>query len=87
MRIIFAIAAIGVLATAPAYADDKAPKKDDSQKVICKTEEFVGSLIPRRICKTKADWEQGETDAKRALDNRKMGVDPVSLGKPANGGG
>ena len=52
---------------------------DPQQKVICKTEDFVGSLIPRRICKTKADWEQGAIDAKAALDQKRLTDNPVNL--------
>jgi hypothetical protein len=43
-------------------------------------------MIPRRICKTKADWQQGAIDAKDALDKGKMRLNPIALGNP-NGGG
>jgi hypothetical protein len=79
------LAASAVLVSSAALADKKDQKKDDSQKVVCKTEQFVGSMIPRRICKTKAQWEQGEYDAQRALDQRRLPVDPISL-TPHTGG-
>ena len=37
-------------------------------KLVCKTERFVGSNIPSRVCKTKAEWDQGKIDAKRSLN-------------------
>lgn len=77
------VAAFAVMATHASAADDSQPaaKKpvDPQQKIICKTEDFVGSLIPRRVCKTKADWEQGAIDAKAALDQRRLPDDPVKL--------
>jgi hypothetical protein len=41
-------------ATGPAKASKP---QDDPQKVVCKTETVVGSLIPSRVCRTKSDWD------------------------------
>lgn len=84
MRILLGlVASVALIATSASAADDSQPaaKKpvDPQQKVICKTEEFVGSIIPRRICKTKADWEQGAIDAKAALDQKRLTDNPVTL--------
>ncbi len=90
MRACLALAAAAALISNSAYADPaanpapaKPAKKDDSQKIVCKTEDFVGSIIPRRICKTKADWEQGAYDAKDALSKANLRANPVDLaGRP-----
>jgi hypothetical protein len=58
-----------------AYAKDSATETttteaaaDPKAKIVCKTERFVGSNIPSRVCKTKGEWEQGKIDAKRSLN-------------------
>lgn len=90
MRLMIAVAAFGLLAAAPAIAQVAAPaaapataqqppKKADGRKIVCKTDDFVGSLIPRRICKTRAEWEERAYQAKNALDRRRLPVSPVSI--------
>ena len=73
MGVVFAVA---VVSASGAYAKDPAtattavetPAKP-KEKMVCKTERFVGSNIPSRICKTKAEWEQAKIDAKRSLND------------------
>lgn len=71
--ILFA-AASALTASAAVAGDDAEPKKavDPSLKVVCKTEEVVGSKIPKRICLTRQQWDQIKDNAKDALDKRKM---------------
>jgi hypothetical protein len=70
MRLIFAIAAAGLIASGASAAGDPDQKKpaDPGQKRICKTDYFVGSKIPKRVCMTRSQWEQGEQDGKDALE-------------------
>ena len=89
MRALLAIVGtVALITTNASAAVDPPPvaKKpiDPQQKIVCKTEDFVGSLIPRRICKTKADWDEGAIDAKAALDQQRLKTDPVKL---SGGGG
>jgi hypothetical protein len=42
-------------AAAPAKAPQPA---DPSQKIVCKNETTVGSLIPKRICLTQENWDE-----------------------------
>jgi hypothetical protein len=88
MRSVIILVATALIATGAAAdpKDQKNAKKDDSQKIICKSEEFVGSMIPRRICMTKAKWDEGEFDAQRALDQKRLGVDPKMIAGPSVGG-
>ena len=75
--------AVAILSSGAAAADNpqQASKgeKDPQQRIVCITEQTVGSIIPRRICKTKADWEQGAIDAKAALDQKRLTDDPIKL--------
>jgi hypothetical protein len=78
------VAAVGLMISSAASAQDAAPepvkKKDNGSKVVCKTEQFVGSVIPRRICKTKAEWEAAADNSKQYLDEkRRLGVDQQSI--------
>jgi len=66
--------AVALVCASDAYAKDSTNETPTEataaakEKVICKTERFVGSNIPGRVCKTKAEWEQGKIDAKRSLN-------------------
>ena len=62
MRILFAIAALAVAVSPAVAADNPAQpaqqKPDPSQKVICKTDREVGSMLSTRECHTRAEWER-----------------------------
>lgn len=77
-------AALSVALSGPASAADVAkPKKDKSQEIVCKTDSYVGSHIPDRICKTRAEWDEATKQSQQYLDDsRKMGVEPP---KPTGG--
>ena len=69
------LCAIAALASSAALAGEKPDQNksiDPKLKVVCRTDDVVGSKIPKRICKTKADWEQEAIDARAALDDRSM---------------
>lgn len=52
--------------TAQADAD----KKDDDDKIVCKTKTATGSRIKKnKICKTKRQWRQLAESTRRDLDN------------------
>lgn len=67
-----AVAALAVILAAPAVADDQNvgtakvdPPSDivvtgqipDADKRVCKTEVATGSIIPKRTCRSKGEWE------------------------------
>ena len=64
-----------LLMSAPALAEDApaAPKAPKERK-ICRTDPTLGSIMPRRTCRTKAEWEAidgaNNTNAQNALDRR-----------------
>jgi predicted secreted protein len=70
--LLFAAAAASQPPAANPQAAENPPKKE---KRICKTDNFVGSHIPRRICKTEAEWEAGKQGAKDTLDKLGRGGD------------
>jgi hypothetical protein len=65
----YAILALTLLAPAAVAqaADPKAATSDD-QKIVCKSERFVGSNLRERICKTKAEWDNARRSSKDMLD-------------------
>jgi hypothetical protein len=85
MRLLLTLGAVSVLISGSAWAESKeATKKNDGDKIVCKTEQFVGSMIPRRVCLKKSEWEAAETDAKDAVSTRNQRPVPISNG---NSGG
>ena len=76
-RLSFAAAAVALLATSPIPAaaatrdpagEAKQERTDakDSQK-ICVSDTFVGTRVPRKVCKTRAQWiaEEGAAPGER----------------------
>jgi hypothetical protein len=72
MRIVFALAGATLLASAPAFADDLTakPKQNDGEKVICHSEQIVGSHLSERVCRTKSEWDAARSNDKNMLDRR-----------------
>jgi hypothetical protein len=56
----------GASASSAPVTKSAAPAKP---KMECKSERVVGSLLPQRICQTKAQWA-AEADASRAASDR-----------------
>jgi predicted secreted protein len=70
MRVTAIVLAMMVMVpAAPVQAEEKAKK--DSERIICKSERFVGSHMSTRICKTKAEWTDGKRKAIEALDHER----------------
>lgn len=62
-----------MLAAAPAASYAAAPDKasadkPDTEKKICKRETATGSIMSRRICHTKVEWDQLAAQGKADLD-------------------
>jgi Spy/CpxP family protein refolding chaperone len=68
--LLLAAALIGTSAAAADKPDAKNPV-NPGDKIICKSDTFVGSKIPKRVCLTRSQWEQGEQDGKDALDSQR----------------
>lgn len=73
MRQILILSAFG-LALAPAQAAEPGPASartglnNDPNQIICRTEREIGSrLRTNRVCRTRAEWEQYQGEARRAV--------------------
>jgi hypothetical protein len=74
MRVaILCAAATALLASAAVAGDDPQPKKvADATKIVCRTEQVVGSKIPKRICLTRQQWDQIKENSQEALEKRSL---------------
>lgn len=75
MRAAILCAAAAALAGSPAIAGDNPkvkPTLDPGSKIVCKTEDVVGSKIPKRICLTRQQWDQVKDNARDALNQRSL---------------
>ena len=58
-RIVLPFAVLAI-AAAPASSQEAAPQPIErpvKERKICKSEVGTGSIMPKRICRTKADWD------------------------------
>jgi hypothetical protein len=85
-RAIMALSALGL--AAPALADEPAgtSAQPDKDKAVCRKVIDTGSILPKRICLSKAEWaaikKKRDEDDQRA-SNRKL--DPaISMGGGGN---
>ena len=70
MRVVLALGGLGLIVSSAALAQDpnaKPAKKSDLDKIVCKTEDFVGSMIPRRICMKKSEWDQARQNGQEMM--------------------
>jgi len=75
LRFACAVAILSAAISGPALASDNPSGAADpakSEKKICKNEAKTGSIMPKRVCRTKAEWdqlsEQGKADLDRVRD-------------------
>ena len=61
-----AAAAAPAAASAPVATPTAAA---DADKQVCKTEKPMGSLIPKRICKTALQWEAEREQARKLMQD------------------
>ena len=49
-------------------ATDAAKEPATKERMICKSDYYVGTHISQRICKTETEWRIGKENAKDTLD-------------------
>jgi hypothetical protein len=87
MRTVFLLATLAFVAPSAAFAGDpNQTKPNPLDKVVCKSDYFVGSMIPKRICLTKRQWIQAEQDGKDAIESAKGRWQPPDTLKGSSGG-
>jgi hypothetical protein len=62
--------ALGMMVAGTAMAQDAAPTppKPAPEKKLCRAEDVTGSIIPKRICHTKSEWESIDQANRRGVD-------------------
>jgi hypothetical protein len=83
---------VALIGTAALAGEDVSANRavDKSQKIVCKVEKSVGTMISERTCKTRAEWDQIAQDAKLDMDQRQLPVqykDPPGQSLPVGYGG
>lgn len=71
-------------ANTPATATPATPAPVKKERLICKSDRFVGSHISQRICKTEAEWQAAKQKAQEALDDRGRGGNYRAPGTSGN---
>lgn len=72
---------------APALAGDPtAPAKDDSEKMVCRSDVGTGTIIARKTCRTKAQWKSIDAENQEATDDalsaaHRHGTTPGNVGQ------
>jgi len=73
--------AIAQQATPPAPATTALPQANQAksathERVVCETDQVLGSLVPRRICMTQSQWDSAREGARRAIRDQAQDVRP-----------
>lgn len=77
------VAALTVSLAAPVLAADEKDQDAPKEKKICRVERTTGSLVnQRRICMTKAEWDQLAAQTKKDVEDiqRNAGAIPRTAG-------
>lgn len=63
---------LSAVCAAPSFAnpESEAKRADPNEKIICKTEQVVGSRTRERVCRTRAEWERARAMTREMLDHR-----------------
>jgi hypothetical protein len=79
MKRIFLLAAALTLG-APAAADEPAGPAKDSNELICKSQSITGSRLgARRVCQTRAQWENNRAETRRNVDRAQKGYSDEAM--------
>ncbi len=65
LPLLLALSATSVLAS-----EDKPTVPENPETVQCRAVREVGSRIPKRVCKTNAEWAREAAAARQAMENR-----------------
>jgi hypothetical protein len=71
---VIALAASATVPTAAVEQGSVPVAKPAKEKKICRRDVATGSIMPRSVCRTRAEWDaltaQGQTDLDRARDDQ-----------------
>ena len=83
LAVLLVAAAPAVAQTAPPTQAQPAPKAapDPLDKMICRTEEVIGSrLNTQRVCMTAREWKDQADDTRQAVERMQQGQGNVPSG-------
>ena len=70
MRLVLSCAVLAFVSSIAVAGKPAKNAIDPSLKIVCKTEDVVGSKIPKRICMTRQQWDEMKAVAKETLEKR-----------------
>ena len=79
MTVLLWLAAAAANSGAATQVAQAIPPQADGDRIVCKSERFVGSHRSQRICKSKSEWETGKKNAQEALRRMRL-VNPPEKG-------
>ena len=81
------VSVVAFVAMSAAQAGDAAatavsnPPPPAKEKKVCRTDNLIGSIIPKRVCKTRAEWAaQSGTKPAEQIDPQAKPAQPASGG-------
>ena len=81
MRLLFAVALGGLVASGARAEDAPAPAKPEKEKKLCRRIEDTGSIVPKRVCHTESEWAvidaQNEKGAGEAFSQMRPNAAPM----------
>src|SRR3954447_915076 len=87
MRTVVLLATLAFVAPSAALAGDpNQAKPNPLDKVVCKSNYFVGSIIPTRVCRPRRQWIQAVQDGKAASERAEGRWQPPDTLKGSSGG-
>lgn len=86
-RLTVTIAALALAGTLAGCASDSANTvaDNDPNRIICRTDPNTGSRLPKRVCKTAAEWD--DIAARNEEERRNLGRAESSAGASTAGSG
>lgn len=81
IRLAAASAALAIFSNSVIAEEAKQPTSAaPKEKLICKKVHQLGTLLPKRTCATKEQWDQMEVDGKKAIDQIQRSPNYVPTG-------
>lgn len=66
------LASVMVALSTPTLAKDTPDANGDADKKVCKRETLsTGSIMPKRVCRTKAEWDAITAQSQRDLERQR----------------
>ena len=89
LRVIVMAALLAAPAASPALAQSSSSQQLDPNEKVCETIPVIGSRLgKKRVCATRAEWEERKRDDRQAVDQmQKQMVGPCQYTPSSRNGG